>query len=508
MKKIILAAGLLSLSALMPACAGNMTKPLLINPKSIDASAYAVKTYQLQMEQTLAEMVRFKTVAEAGKVNRELPEFISFKQYLEKKATELGFDFNDLGEVVVIGYGKAKNKLGITTHGDVQPADPSRWTKSPFELDGTTEPDKWIARGTEDDKGAIATALYAMKSIKDLELPLSKRIELIISMTEESDWEPFREFVASYDVPQTNIVIDSSYPAVVAEKAWCTIHSYIPQSMQEFDGPQIISYGGGAFISQVPELAQAELVNVNKALLSKIKQKAESQQGMQYRFEQKGNSLLIKATGKAAHSASPQAGINALSHLADSLSVYDWPKTQAAQTVNYVNSLIGLSITGENYGEIAYQHDFMGPMTVNLSFIKPKDNAVEIAINMRRPVGKEQSVLKEQIENALAKWQQTAGVNTQSKIFLQDAYYPENAEHTQPVLNVFSHFTGMENPQPKSIGGSTHSKLLPNSIGFGPSMPGKHYTGHSEHEYLTKEQFVLNLKMYTAVMVEVAGAAD
>ena len=35
--------------------------------------------------------------------------------------------------------------------------------QSPFIID-TSEPDKLIGRGTEDDKGAIATALYAMKA--------------------------------------------------------------------------------------------------------------------------------------------------------------------------------------------------------------------------------------------------------------------------------------------------------------------------------------------------------
>ncbi len=476
-----------------------------IKPESIKAADYAVTNYQQSMITTLAEMVRYKTVAQRGKANKTLPEFVNYKAYLASKAKELGFNYQDLGEVVVIGYGASKDKLGITTHGDVQLADPSRWAKSPFELDGETEPDKWIARGTEDDKGPIATALYAMKTIKDLGIPLKKRIELIISMTEESDWAPFREFVASYDIPQTNIVIDSSYPAVVAEKAWCTIHSSIPQVTTEFEGPQIISFQGGAFISQVPELAQAEIINVTDALVSKLKQKSKAHTQMEYRFEHKGNNLLIKAFGKAAHSASPQAGVNAVSHLADLLSIHKWPPTQAALAVDYVHALVGLSITGEKFGDIAYSHDFMGPMTVNLSYIKPQQQALEIAINLRRPVGKEQQLLQQQIETALASWQKKVGASVENKIFLQDAYYPENAAHTQPVLNVFSYFTGMDNPQPKSIGGSTHSKLLPNSIGFGPSMPGKDYTGHSEHEFITKEQFVLNLRMYTAVMVEVAG---
>ncbi len=42
-------------------------------------------------------------------------------------------------------------------------------------------------------------------------------------------------------------------------------------------------------------------------------------------------------------------------------------------------------------------------------------------------------------------------------------------------------------------------------------QPSKNYfriganTGHSEHEYITHEQFLLDLEMYAAMLVEFAG---
>jgi dipeptidase D len=35
-------------------------------------------------------------------------------------------------------------------------------------------------------------------------------------------------------------------------------------------------------------------------------------------------------------------------------------------------------------------------------------------------------------------------------------------------------------------------------------MPDKEYTGHTENEFMTQEQFMLNLKMYTAAFIELA----
>jgi dipeptidase D len=55
-----------------------------------------------------------------------------------------------------------------------------------------------------------------------------------------------------------------------------------------------------------------------------------------------------------------------------------------------------------------------------------------------------------------------------------------------------------------AIGGGTNSRLFPNAVSFGPAMPGTVYSGHSEHEFITVKQLMLNLQMYTAVMVELA----
>ena len=139
------------------------------------------------------------------------------------KAAQFGFDYQDLGYTVLIGMGNQADKVTIVTHGDVQPADASKWQQSPFKMDKTSEPGKLIARGTEDDKGAIATALHAMKAIKDNGITLNNRIELMVYLAEESDWAPLEEFMKTYQQPKYAVTIDASYPVVVAEKGWSLI---------------------------------------------------------------------------------------------------------------------------------------------------------------------------------------------------------------------------------------------------------------------------------------------
>jgi dipeptidase D len=137
------------------------------------------------------------------------------------------------------------------------PSIPPR-ARSPFELDRTSEPGKLLGRGTEDDKGPIATALYAMKAIQDKQVPLSKRIELYVYMAEESDWEPLKQFLKTHTPPQVNITIDAEYPVVTAEKGYGSIKLTLPPrtALPASGGPVLQRLTGGFFGSQIPEDAR------------------------------------------------------------------------------------------------------------------------------------------------------------------------------------------------------------------------------------------------------------
>src|SRR5205823_6640886 len=184
-------------------------------------------------------------------------------------------DFADYGMVVVIGLGAAdaQERVGMIAHGDVQPVDPSKWKKSPFELDRTSEPGRLLARGAEDDKGPIAAALYAMKSLRDLQLPLSRRIELYVYMAEESDWAPLEAFVKSHALPDMNITLDAEFPAVVAEKGFGLLAVTMPKQgvVAPADAPWIRSLRGGSFAAQIPEDAQAVVANATPALETQLR---------------------------------------------------------------------------------------------------------------------------------------------------------------------------------------------------------------------------------------------
>ncbi|MGB1197631.1 MAG: dipeptidase [Thalassotalea sp.] len=467
---------------------------------------YAVATYSNAMVANLAELVKHNTVAVEGISANDNPEHIAFKANLKKQADALGLDFTDHGYVVIIGLGNSKERVGIITHGDIQPVNSSKWAKSPFELDTTSEPGKLIARGTEDDKGPISTAMFAMKAIKDQKIALQKRLELYVYMAEESDWGPLQEYVKNNELPQINITIDASYPVVTAEKGYGTLKIAFNKQKPPTLDTYLSHFEGGYFGSQIPEDAKAIIENADLHVLSTLMSKAKTyHDGINFNFELKEKQLTVTALGKSAHSSEPEGGVNAIPYLADLLSDTRWDNNGAGTLVNFINDNIGLGLEGKKFGNIAYRDDFMGAMTVSPTVIKQHDNTIELNINIRRPKGKTAQQLRSEITTAIAKWKLNNLADiTELDHYIGDPFVQNKAPHTQTLLNVFSKYTGIKDAKPISIGGGTNSRLFPNAIAFGPSMPGVVYSGHSEHEFITMKQFVLNLKMYTAVMVELA----
>lgn len=493
-----------------------------------DAAAHAVEHYDHDQVELLAELVRFRTVHEPGTVNAEQSEFRAFAAHVEKRAREFGLDFTDLGAVLVIGLGDAEDRLGIVTHGDVQPADPSKWNQSPFELDTESEPGRLIARGTEDNKAPIATAMYAMKTIRELGIPLERRIELIISLTEESDWDPFREVLRNWEPPAVNVAIDSAYPVVVAEKGWGKLQvefdipvvdasngtNGVHSSEPDLNGPRLVRFEGGAFMSQVPEEARLVIANADTELTQRLRKRAAAMNdGITYRFENSNDELIIDVRGKAAHSASPEDGRNAIVHAAALLRgeniSNDLGDTDAARAVDFTNALLGTGLYGEQFGDAAYSHPFMGPLTVNLSIATTEADKVTLGINTRAPAGKTAAQLEADMREAIEDWASERDIPVPAiTAQMSDAYLPEQPPQADTLLAVFRHYTGQADAQPVSIGGGTNARLLPYGVNFGPSMPGAPYTGHSEHEFITRTQMTLNLRMYTAMMTWFATRKD
>ena len=171
-----------------------------------------------------AKMVAIPTVRADKVPPHEDKHIIAFGALVEGMAKDFGLQYrnvdNRIFEVKLPGSGP--EEFGILTHADVVPVVADEWvlddgTKlDPFQL--TRVGGNLYGRGSIDDKGSIATVLFAMKAVKDSGLPLARTIRLMIETTEETGGDAMKYYRAKTSLPEYNIVLDSKYPAVVAEK--------------------------------------------------------------------------------------------------------------------------------------------------------------------------------------------------------------------------------------------------------------------------------------------------
>ena len=95
-----------------------------------------------------------------------------------------GFAISNYDNYVgTVDFGGTESQLDILAHLDVVPAGEGWTVTKPFEP--VEQDGKLYGRGTADDKGPAVAALYAMRAVKELNIPLKKRVRLILGTDEE-----------------------------------------------------------------------------------------------------------------------------------------------------------------------------------------------------------------------------------------------------------------------------------------------------------------------------------
>lgn len=473
---------------------------------------------------TLEKMVEIKTVRDEKIPPHQSPAIIAFGTLVEGMARDFGLAYrnvdNRIFEVKLQGQGAGE--FGILTHADVVPVVADEWvlddgTKlDPFKV--TRVGDFLYGRGTIDDKGSIAATLYAMKAVKESGLPLDRTIRLMIETTEETGGDAMKYYREKTPLPDYNIVLDSKYPAVVAEKGSGALKVFLPVEAAPADQTAITAMAGAAAANAVPQTATATLKGGDlAAVAAKLEaakaafiQKHESQGGkFAIDITKAADSLAVKVTGVSAHGSRPEEGVNPLPRLglflrASGVALAD---NHYAKALHYLDDLYGTGYLGEKMG-LGYRDDFMGPLTMSPNLIREKDSQLEVTTNVRMPRGSTPEALTQRVKAKVDGWAAT------NKVKLSVSYDQGNWMARDPkgawlstLLNIFGDTTGLE-ARPVPTAGSTTAKLMPNAINFGPAMPGKKYTAHNAKEYKEAADLDADMQMFTEMLVRIGNLKE
>lgn len=464
---------------------------------------------------TLRELVEIPTFNVDGLPQYKNPEFLKIADKIQSLAKAFNLNFRNVDNRVyeISLEGSGDEVVGIHAHADVVPVTPENWvlkdgTKlDPFKV--TLIGDRMYGRGTEDDKNGIVVAMYAMKVIKEEKLPLARNFKLLVDTTEETSGDAIPYYFEHNPTPQYNLALDGGYPVVIAEKGYGTVMATFPVRKGEGKGAEIISMTGGAATNQIPSVSVATLVSDKPAELAASLQKAGADyvkaNGGDFAVDAKvvGKEVKLTVTGVSAHSSAPQTGVNPVARMLELIHGVDGKialkHNHITDAARYAADNWGLDYLGGKLG-VGFADDFMGPLTTSLTFVGQDAKAFKLAVNLRVPKGKSPETLKAQIAEKLSAWDKKSKVNVSFTYSVAAPMYrnPEG-EWVKALLAVATENLGMEHKFGTSAG-ATSVHELPNGVQFGLARPEEKYTGHTDGEFKTVDQFLLDLQIVTEMI--------
>lgn len=403
----------------------------------------------------------------------------------------LGFrTVNVDNRLVYAEYGRGDEMVAVLGHLDIVP-EGSGWKYPPFAAE--IHDGRIYGRGAIDDKGPIIGALYALKAIKDLQLPLNRRVRIMFGLNEETGCSCVQHYVTSgHELPVCGFTPDAQYPIINGEKGIVTC-KYRRKLEQQGD-IRILSVKGGIASNVVPDYAQA-VITLSKTKAAHILQLAEKEQGIE--IEEKDDSLIIKAFGVSAHGSTPEKGKNAISHLLLFLERLDF-EGDASHFIDFMNYYIGLDVNAEGLG-IYLEDEISGKFVLNLGTISGNAEEISVEINMRYPVMKS-------YEDFIDIFKEKMKIAKMEEVYLwhkKSLYIYPDTEFIKKLQKVYEEKTG-EKAEMISIGGGTYAKEMENIVAFGPIFKGEPMVEHKPDEYIGIDSLIKNVRIMAAAIYSLA----
>jgi acetylornithine deacetylase/succinyl-diaminopimelate desuccinylase-like protein len=266
---------------------------------------------------------------------------------------------------------------------------------------------------------------------------------------------------------------------------------------------------GGLATNQIPSASVATLVSDKPAELAASLQKAGDEfakrNGGDFQVSAKvdGKDVKLTVTGVSAHSSEPESGVNPVARMLVFINSLDgkvaFKHNHITDAARYAADNWGLDYLG-NKLNVGFSDAFMGPLTTSLTYVGMDEKAFKLAVNLRVPKGKSPEKLKAEIAEKLAAWSKKSHVAVAFDYSIAEPMYrnPEG-EWVKALLAVSTENLGMKHEFGTSAG-ATSVHELPNGVQFGLAMPDVKYTGHTDGEFKTVEQFQLDLQIVTEMI--------
>lgn len=387
-----------------------------------------------------------------------------------------------------------ERQLDILAHLDVVPAGEGWQITNPFEpilKDG-----KLYGRGTADDKGPAVAALYAMRAIKELGIPVKKNVRLILGTDEEcgsSDIEHY--YKIEKEAPMT-FSPDAEFPVINVEKGGLAAH-FTGSFTASKTLPRLVSLDAGIKINVVPGKAHASVEGFDQESLERVAREVTRKTGVTFLFDQKDCVTEITAEGNGAHAAHPEGGNNALTGL---LVLIDTLPMADCQQIETLHKLLGLIPHGDIYGEamgIRMEDEISGKLTLAFSMLKVSEDSLDGMFDSRCPICATEKNVLEVVKEKMA----SIGLVLHNDTMKPPHHVAGDSYFVQTLLKNYELYTGRKG-ECQSTGGGTYVHHLENGVAFGAAMPDTDNHMHGADEFAVLDELVTSAKIFAQVIVD------
>lgn len=455
------------------------------------------KSYQESFLKDLNTLVEVESIRDDASAKEKAPFGTNCRKALDlmlDMATKDGFKTKDIdGYAGVVEYGEGDETLGVLGHLDIVPIGED-WTKEPLKV---TLNDGYIfGRGVMDDKGPTMAAYYALKMIKDLNIPLKRRVMLIMGCDEESGMDCMDYYVDHAEIPQMGFVPDANFPVVYGEKGGLHV------GLHSEDHTVIEKLVAGSRPNIVIGKADCYVKEMSDEQKSLFKFYCESNQIVGDITEEDGL-MKMHVDGVFAHAANPYNGVNAALHLLNFVgSAYNDILAQDLYSIlkDWQGKPLSINIDGM----------YMSFLTMSTGLVTIENGKTDILVDIRYPNDTNAQFIMSQFERVCSELQSNIvpTMESDSKPLFVD---PES-KLVKDLMSVYRKYTNDTFSCPVTLGGGTYARKFENFVSYGPELPNEQietdqFVGgcHQRDEGIKLENLINSIAIYADAIVSLCS---
>lgn len=439
--------------------------------------------YKEELIESIRRLVSINSIE--GEAKEDAPFGEEPKRALEealKISEELGFEIKNIDNA--IGYAElsqgencSDDYIGVIGHVDIVPVGEG-WSSNP--LDVTVKNEKIYGRGVLDNKGPIIAALYGTKIIKDLNIPLSKKIRIIFGTNEETGFKDIPYYLNAEKPPVMGFTPDCKYPAVYGERGIVDLTIW----SNKIEGYKIEEVKGNFRNNMVPDFVEITI------------KRSESLEGERTVWT---TEVIEKVSekGKQAPGNAPEVGVNAVTTLCKTLNGIGSFKGELSNFIKFVHNNFHENHSLEKSG-IKCEDDISGKLVINPYSLKEKKGKLGISVVFRYPISYKHEDIITIIKGIL-----NEGYEIEVNRRMDSVCFDKDHILLKELQKSYEDVTGQDGT-PVTTTGGTYAKVFPNIVAFGPSFPGQKGIAHNRDEYMDISDLMLNTEIFTNALYNLA----